>query len=69
MTTDEYKYIRNLRKYKNSIALKSRGLCNNQGIVRVTTDSYDNNLFQYVAAALGGCTVDDRGARKISNQN
>lgn len=32
----------------------------------MTTDSYDNNLFKYVAAALGGCTVDDdRGARKL----
>jgi len=54
-------------KIQNSIALESRGLRNNnQGVVRVTTDSYDNNLFKYVAAALGGCTVnDDRGAREL----
>jgi len=47
----------------------SRGLCN-KGVVRVTTDSYDNNLFKYVAAALSGCTVDDgRGARELVIEN
>ena len=32
----------------------------------MTTDSYDNNLFKYVASDQSGSTVDDgRGARKL----
>jgi hypothetical protein len=63
MTIDEYKYTKS-PKIQNSIALKSRGLCNNQEIVQVTTSSYDNNLFKYGrAVVLSNYTLDDKGAR------
>lgn len=67
MTTDEYKYIYEVSENTKLNSTRGLEVCVIiQGVVRVTTDSYDNNLFKYVASAFGGCTVDDgRGARKL----